>query len=299
MAEAQPTKMNWQEVDKGLSALTPVEGGNSDARRGILTTPEGAKIFVKIGVNEHTKAWASKEIKSYEFLKENGYLYIPSLLATNDDATGFAIDALLAEDGWDWSDTWNKERLDATLAATDALAAINPDPKYAELLKPVITDADNGWAKLIASPEQQAALAAKLQSASGPDIIANLTSHTERSATYRVQHDTLVHDDVRADNAPWNKGLGEVKLVDWNWLELGDRKIDLAAALVHTHKSGFDVLKDYSDRLDPAALHWMAGFWLESASRPIWPGGPEKLRQTQLFAGLTALKLVEEISANI
>lgn len=187
MAEARPTKMNWQEIDKGLHALTPVEGGNSDARRGIITTPEGARIFVKIGVNEHTKAWASKEINSYEFLKENGYPYIPNLLATNEDSTGFAIDALLAEDGWDWSDTWNKERLDATLAATDALAAIIPDPKYTELLKPVITDADNGWAKLAASPEQQAMLAAKLQSASGPDIIASLASYAERAAAYRVQ----------------------------------------------------------------------------------------------------------------
>ncbi|MDR3547707.1 MAG: hypothetical protein P4M11_05480 [Candidatus Pacebacteria bacterium] len=101
---------------------------------------------------------------------------------------------------------------------------------------------------------------------------------------------------MRADNCAWNKDKREVKLVDWNWLELGDRRIDLAASLTHVQNSGFDVLKSYSDRLDPEALNWMAGFWLNAASQPIWEGGPEKLRDTQLQAGLTALRLAKELS---
>jgi hypothetical protein len=285
----------WSEIQNNLSMLTPVDGGNSDAQRGVLTMANGSKIFVKIGVNEHTKGWAAKEIKSYAFLKENNYAYIPNLVSTNSDQNGFAMDALTPEDGWDWSDTWSKERLDATLAATDALAAIQPDEAHKELLKPVITDEDNGWNKLAASPELQASLLAKLQAISGPDIVTGLTRYVERASSYKVRHDTLVHDDVRADNAAWNQSRNEVKIVDWNWLELGDRRIDLAASLTHIHKSGFDVLKDYSDRLDAETLNWMAGYWLESASKPIWPGGPEKLRNTQLLAGLTALQLAEKV----
>jgi hypothetical protein len=286
----------WSQIENEIPGLTPVEGGNSDAHRGIVTSPEGSKIFVKIGVNEHTKGWATKEINSYRFLEEKGYSYIPRLLSTNEDRTAFAIEALLPEDGWDWSDTWTKERLDATLAATDKLAGIQPEPKYKELLMPVITDADNGWARLMESEEKRTSLAAKLKNTSNPTVVQNLTQYAQRSSTYKLRHDTLVHDDVRADNCPWNKGRGEVKLVDWNWLELGDRKIDLAASLTHIENSGLDVLEGYSDRLDPEALHWMAGFWLNAASQPIWPGGPEKLRDTQLQAGLTAMRLAKELS---
>jgi hypothetical protein len=287
--------ITWSQIEATMTGLSPVEGGNSEAKRGIVTTPEGSKIFVKIGVNEHTKGWATKEINSYRFLEEHGYPYVPRLLSTNRDNTGFAIDALLPDEGWDWTNTWTKERLDATLAATDSLAAIQPESKYKDLFHPVITDADNGWRTLIESEEKRASLAMKLQATPNPTLMHDISKHVQRAAAYRVQHDTLVHDDVRADNCAWNNERGEVKLVDWNWLELGDRKIDLAASLTHIQNSGFDVLDGYSDRLDPEALHWMAGFWLHAASNPIWPGGPEKLRDTQLQAGLTALRLAEEL----
>jgi hypothetical protein len=295
--ESQPV-IPWAQIEDEVQNLVPVEGGNSDAQRGIVTVPDGSKIFVKIGVNEHTKGWATKEINSYRFLEENGYSYIPRLLSTNEDRTGFAIDGLLPEGGWDWSDKWTKERLDATLAATDALAAIQPETKYKELFRPVITDADNGWIRLMESEEKRTSLAAKLQTISNFAIMQDLQQYAQRAATYRVSHDTLVHDDVRADNCAWNKDTGEVKLVDWNWLDLGDRRIDLAACLTHIQKSGFDVLQDYSSRLDPEALNWMAGFWFNAASQPIWPGGPEKLRDTQLQAGLTAINLAKEISSS-
>jgi fructosamine-3-kinase len=294
-SEPQPI-IKWSEIEGKLGEMTPVEGGNSDAQRGVITASDGSNLFIKIGVNEHTRGWAKKEINSYRFLEENDYPFAPRLLSTNTDRTGFAIDAILPADGWDWSDNWSKERLDATLIATDALAAIKPDARYTELLKPVITDDDNGWAKLMEFEERRIRLAEKLQGNLNSEVMVNMNEYVQRAAEYRVSHDTLVHDDVRADNCAWNKDRGEVKLVDWNWLELGDRKIDLAASLTHVQNSGFDVLQNYSDRLAPDALNWMAGFWLNSASQPIWEGGPEKLRDTQLQAGLTALRLARELS---
>lgn len=287
----------WSQIEDSLPTFTSTVGGFSGARRGIVTTPDNKKLFVKIGTDEQTKGWAKKEIESYAFLEEKGFSYIPRLLSTNADNTGFAVDALLPEEGWDWTDTWSRERLDATLRAMDTLALMKPDSKYAELLKPVISDADNGWPKLLASAEQQAFLATKLATSPDRKVLEELQAQTEKASSYVIHHDTLVHDDVRADNCPWNKQTGEVKLVDWNWLELGDRRLDLAAFLVHVHQSGFDVLPNYADRLDSAALQWMAGLWLEAASKPIWPGGPEKLRDMQLRSGLTALRLSREIGA--
>ena len=297
MSEKHPVfPIPWKDVEAALHVFEPARGGNSSAHRGVVTISHKQKVFVKIGVDDYTMNWAKKEIESYAFLHERQYPYIPAFLSANADKTGFAIDALLPEDGWDWSDTWDANRLKATLAAMDALAVIMPDPKDAELLKPIITDDLNGWNKLVTSPKQQARLVAMLKDVPDQSIMADLALHAERSSEYRVRHDTLVHDDVRADNCGWNPRTGEVKLVDWNWLELGDRRLDLAAFLVHVHQNGCDVLKKCADRLDASALHWMAGFWLESASEPMWPGGPEALRGKQLLSGLTALKLARELS---
>jgi len=295
MQSKESPLVQWLEIQSRLDDLTPVKGGNSDAQRGIVHIFDGSPVFVKIGYSEHTKNWTAKEIQAYGFLKEYGYAHMPQLLSANEDQTGFAIEALTTEDGWDWTDTWDKSRLDATLAAMDTLAALHPDDTYGELLKPVITDADNGWKKLSASPERQAVLSEKLRAHSAPDILADLSASVERSSAYTVRHDTLVHGDVRADNAAWNAKRGEVKLIDWNWLELGDIRLDLAAFLTHVHKNGLDVREEYGDRLDPDALYWIAGFWFEAASKPMWPGGPTTLRDVQLQSGLIALELSQEL----
>lgn len=291
MGALNARSIDWQNIQVALHTLHRPEGGYSLAQRGLITTADGRDLFVKIGADDHTRRWAAKEIQVYDFLVENSYPYVPKLLSTNEDNTGFALDALRTEDGWDWSDTWSKDRLDATLKALDVLSTIKPAPRYRELVKPVMTDENNGWPKIAASEELQTNLVAKLAGAGETALITELRPHVERSLNFIIFHNTLVHDDVRADNCPWNESLGEVKLVDWNWLELGDRRIDLAAMLVHVQASGFNVVPNYRDRLDADALHWMAGFWFEAASKPIWPGGAEKLREVQLRAGITALKL--------
>ena len=107
--------------------------------------------------------------------------------------------------------------------------------------------------------------------------------------------DALIHLDVRADNCAWNAEKNIVKLVDWNWLSLGNRGIDLASFLVHVYDSGLDILPDYAERLDPSAVHWMAGFWIKSGCTPIWPGGPANLRDIQFKKGTTALELLDKI----
>lgn len=250
---------------------------------------------MKIGINEHTKSWAAKEIKVYDFLSLNNYDKIPELLSSKSDQSGFALEALLPEDGWDWLNTWTNDRLEVTLQAMDQLALIKPDSKYEELLKAEITDADDGWVKLMESDELQNNLMGKLENTGFSNLLSELNEHVQISSEFSVAHDTLVHYDVRADNAPWNKNTNEVKLVDWNWLELGDRRIDITAMLVHIQNSGFDVMERFSERLDADALHWIAGFWLESAATPIWEGGPEHLRTIQLKAGLTALELRDRL----
>jgi hypothetical protein len=290
--------VNWEQIEESLPDLRPVSGGFSDASRGLLTLADGQEVFVKLGNSEATKGWASKEIRVYDFLGRHGFKHVPALRSARANQTAFALEVLRAEDGWDWTATWTKERLEATLVALDELAAISPPDADKELFAPAFSKVDYGWTQLATSEQLRDSLAEKVHE--HPDtlvqaLLSDVERYTEEYDSFVFWHDTLVHDDVRADNCAWNKETGEVKLIDWNWLELGDRRIDLSAFLVHVQRTGFDTTTDFSDRLNREALGWLAGFWLANASKPIWPGGDVSLRSMQLKSGLTALKMAEEM----
>lgn len=288
----------WDEIERRLGDLRKVDGGFTAAQRGLVTVSDGREVFVKIGTDDLTKRWARREINAYWFLKRAGYPFIPRLLSTNADATGFAVEALTAADGWDWSFKWTEARLGRTLEAMDALAALpvsGPDRAY--FSEEIISEHDDGWRRLQASKQRRATLVKRLKMAGEAALAESLDfeAMAERSAKFVFAGDKLVHNDLRADNCPWNARRRQVKLIDWNQLQLGDRRIDLAATLVHVHKSGLGVLKHCRDRLDADALHWMAGFFFDRAARPVWAGGPEHLRRMHLESAIVAYNLWQQV----
>lgn len=292
--------MNWDVIQEKLHNLEPVSGGFSSAIRGLIKLPTGERAFVKIGNDENTRGWAHKEIAVYRFLAAHGYEHIGKLLAVNEDETAFATEAFTSEQGWDWSEIWTKARLDATLLAMDELAAIAvKDASYtnAEIFKSLLSNDDNGWIAIAESETLQTTFKGRMgDSQKLREIAQDFTHEAVRSSRFNVLDGrALVHLDVRADNCAWNAEKNMVKLVDWNWLTVGNRGIDLAAFMVHVYTSGLDMLPDYADRLDPAALHWMAGFWLKSGCTPIWPGGPAHLRDIQFKKGVSALELLSKL----
>lgn len=81
--------------------------------------------------------------------------------------------------------------------------------------------------------------------------------------------------------------MNNVCLIDWDWCQIGDRRIDMAATLVDIASSGFDISPFYS-RLDAGALHWLVGYWFKSTTASP---GPQKLRDFQLNSGIKAWEL--------
>ena len=105
--------------------------------------------------------------------------------------------------------------------------------------------------------------------------------------------DTLVHYDVRADNCAWNAVTNEVKLVDWNWLQLGNRAIDVNSLLVNVIRSGFQPPSNISDRYDSNALMWLSGMWFRASIQPSDVTSSEsiQLREFQFDSAVTAYDL--------
>lgn len=298
MASGLQNPIDWGAIEASLATMTPVDGGFSQARRGLVSLPNGDRVFVKIGTEADSKEWAHKEIAVYRYLKARSYTAIPELLSTNPDETSFALEALTGEDGWDWSDTWTAERLTATLDAMDQLAALKPEAEdWMDSGQLALDESRDGWAALNQSPELQQALLSKLRASGNAELAETLdiSKESNRSARFVFRTDTLMHYDVRADNCAWNASKNQVKLVDWNWTQYGDTRIEYAATLTHVQKSGLDISRSHAARLDPDALQWMAGFWFKAAATPIWPGGPEHLRDFQLQSALTALGLANKL----
>ncbi|HSX00558.1 MAG TPA: phosphotransferase [Patescibacteria group bacterium] len=287
----------WDTIEASLQTLAPTSGGYTTAQRGIITSSDSQRLFVKIGHDDLTKEWAHKEILVYRFLQKHAYPFVPKLVAVNSDETAFALEPL--QDTWDWSDTWTTERLDKTLEAMDALAVIIPDGHDCALFeKSFVSETADGWRPLADDTELQGILRTKLVAAGRQDLVdtINFGEHAQRSSEFMFERTALVHNDVRADNCAWNKAQQTVKLIDWNWTQLGDRRTDVGALLVHVHKTGFDIT-NYIHRLDKEALHWLAGFWFRSASQPLLEGGSERaaLRDYQLASGVTAFDLAQQI----
>jgi len=293
--------VSWQDIENILHQLAHAEGGFSQAKRGFITLDDGSHVFVKIGTSDNTRRWANKEILSYRFLQKHNYPHIPQLLTTNASSDGFVITAHMSDDGWDWKNNWTYERLDKTLQAMDDLAAIKPiGTDLACFSEKSLDESNDGWGPLLDSLESQQILIEKMRAAGREDIAINIdfVDSAQKSSQYVFQNDTLVHNDIRADNCAWNSKTKEVCLVDWNWVQIGDRRTDLAAMLTDVYRSGLEILPQYVNRLDVDALHWIAGFWFNAATKPIWDGGPEHLRQLQLLSGVAALDLMDRIIAN-
>lgn len=105
--------MNWKTIEQRLSTLKKVAHGYSSVQRGIITLPDNKHVFVKIGVDDDTKQWAKKEIAVYAFLANHSFTDIPRFISHNSDHTAFALETLESNEGWNWSNEWTDDRLDA------------------------------------------------------------------------------------------------------------------------------------------------------------------------------------------
>lgn len=280
--------MEWSWIEKYLGDIKSVKGGFTKAIRGIVKLPE-RRVFVKIGVDETTSNWIQREIEVYRILQNHKYTHSPKLLSIKEDQTAFAIEAKEESKGWDWSNNWNTERLFKTFEAMDDLANIILESTEKDFFNSENgLENENGWKTLANNVDLQKLILEKVGMLSIDKIISMSQLNTE----FIFDKTTLVHNDVRSDNCAWNQLTQKITLVDWNWTQLGDRRIDVNAVLVDVALSGIDVFNIKKNRLDKNALVWLAGFWFKSAATKLSTTiNLGSLIDFQIKSGITALEL--------
>lgn len=257
------TKYDWdRDIAPYLHTIQAVDGGYTSVVRGVVTINGGKKVFVKTAGAEITKKWLSKEIKVYQKLNELGYPFIPKLLSVDKNQDAMAIEYL---EGASFENSWDKDKLAAITKAQDELTKYKSyfvdDPDFT--LESVV-GLDSKWPSILANGaietinEKFVKLGIELSLTK--DMVIKFEQMNEN---WKIADDTLVHQDIRADNFGYDPSTGEGKLIDWNWLCVGDQSLDRTPLFVNMYLSGFDPYVLNPEFFDARVLAYLVSFWLE------------------------------------
>ncbi|MES2462207.1 MAG: phosphotransferase [Armatimonadota bacterium] len=208
----------------------PIGGGYTPARRLRVTLEKGGTVFVKAATTDRTAGWLRIEAQVYDAL--DGAPYMAQRIAWHDGDEIF----LVLEDLSDahWPPPWNSAQIDSIRTALSQVAA-----SRSRITFPLTRVADDragfaSWCRVAEEPESFLSLGlcsnAWLQTAL-PTLIA-----AESAAP--LEGDDLLHLDIRSDNVCFRPGTGDAVLVDWNWICLGNRDLDIAGWLSSLHSEG-------------------------------------------------------------
>ena len=253
---------DWQrDIWPRVPSIQPTDQGFTAAYTGLVTLADGIQVFVKCAMDDNSAHWARKEIKAYKLLQDAGYAYIPRLLAVNAEGTSFATQSLT---GYDFSPEWNTDKLHAIMRARKELKSLRylfeSDPDFS--MRKVV-GVQNRWPML----RNEAVLARANEILQACHGVVVRSETVERCSglmqAWYVHQDTLVHDDLRADNFAYDPQTKTGKLIDWTWLCVGDDALDVASLCVGATRTGFDVYGQYPDLFDEQAIVSTLGYWLE------------------------------------
>lgn len=255
---------DWEsDIAPYLDSITKVEGGYTPAKRGYITINGGTKLFVKIATDDNTKKWLNKEIKVYTLLNKAGYKYIPKLLSVSDDHSAMAIEFL---EGASFERDWDLDKLKAVVEAQEALKEhINLFRNEPQFKSNDIVNTESKWPEILKQDNIQT-INAKIKKLGGK---SSFTTHqleelSKLNSGWSLKEDTLIHEDIRADNFGYDQTTKAGKLIDWNWLCIGDESLDTTPLFIDICKSGFNPYIHYPEKLDRAMIAYVLSFWLES-----------------------------------
>lgn len=284
-------KYAWPEIEAALPTLRPVKGGFTKARRGIVTMPDNSTLFVKIAVDDLTRMWINRERQAYSWLAAEKFAHIPELLAETEG--GIAIPDLSA---WDWENNWDDQKLQAFLGVIEDLAGygvqaqgIFEDCAYGKNFWPELKHDMSSymWLRKHITNQEWSELESIIKDEPLRQTYNNL------AATEPWRGTDLTHSDVRADNCAYNRETGQVLMVDWNWLCIGNRQFDESMVFVNAANVNAD-LSNFVARFDTPCLAAMMGIWLSSLEREDPDEHMTTLRLFQLRNALETHKLIQQ-----
>ena len=257
-------------------ARRPVTGGNTPAERWIVKLADDRTAFVKVATDDLTAVWLRKEIRVYSELQAP---FMPELLGWADER---GRPMLILEDLSDssWPPPWEPEWVVTALGALAQLSAL-PLPSWLSP-SPDLAWIGDGWQRVGKDPGPL--LATGIVSAGWLDRA--LPVLFEAGPPSVAEGNRLCHFDIRSDNLSFRPD-GSAVIIDWNFLEIGNPRLDLAFWLPSLALEGGPMPeKILPDAAAEAAV--VAGYFASRCGLPPIPDAPH-LREFQARQLLVAL----------
>lgn len=257
------TKYDWKkDIEPYLHTMQDVVGGFTPAKRGIVTLEDGTKVFVKIAVDSNTAKWLQKEIKAYTKLNEMRYKYAPRLLSSREDCGAMAIEYL---EGASFENAWNKDKLDAVIAAQDELKTLTDNFRGGDFKSNDVAELGDNWPEILHG-DNLSLINSKLKKLDSDLEFSckQIEAYRDELTGFKIKEDVLIHEDIRADNFGYDSKTKTGKLIDWNWLCIGDESLDTTPLFVDMLKSGFDPYEFHHEKYDRKMIIYLISFWLSS-----------------------------------
>lgn len=237
-------------------------GGYTPAERWIVELDDGRSVFVKAAVNDLTAGWLRKESRLYRELRAP---FMAELLGWVDEG---GRPMLILEDLSEahWPPPWTDGHVEAVVRAMTEVAAI-PPPSWlpASSLAEYVAD---GWARVAEDP----APLLRTGLIERGWLLRALPSLVEAAARAEISGDRLCHFDVRSDNLCFRSD-GSVVLVDWNFAEVGNPRLDLAFWLPSLALEGGPRPESVLPDADGEAAV-VAGYFASRCGEPPIPDAP-------------------------
>lgn len=284
----------WEkDIEPYLDALQPVSQGYTLAKRGVVTPNNGDRVFVKIGTSDDTNRWVEKEVFVYKTLNRVRFKYAPKLLSTNKDCTAMAIEYMPQAS---FENVWDKDKLDALMTARAELRKLGRffDKKSKYMRDDYTIQLADKWTS-ITNQHGINRLNSTLEFIQS-DLSFTLDQVRAYAAEYsnhKLKKDTLVHEDIRADNFGYDPETKTGKLIDWNWLCYSDDSLDLTPIFINIYLSGVDPYLWHTEVYDRKVILYLISFWLNAIS-----GGsdqPDQHEKKRRLAQAAQLKVCLEL----
>jgi hypothetical protein len=170
-------------------------------------------------------------------------------------------------DGASFENTWDSNKLDAIVEAQEALAKLTKHfTGDDDFRSNDVAELDNKWPKLL-NAKSIKVINEKFSKLGAPEMQFSeeqLKEYASLNDNWELKEDTLIHEDIRADNFGYNPETKAGKLIDWNWLCIGDESLDTTPLFVDILKSGFDPYRFHPEKYDKPMVAYLISFWLDS-----------------------------------
>ena len=258
-----------------IESARPAAGGYTHAARWIVTLDNGRAAYVKAATDESTARWLHRELAFYESVSAP---FLAEVIAV-DDSNENPILVLEDLSHAHWPPPWDESSIARAREALDAIAATSPPPHLGRAEADI---ADyTGWSDIAADPAPFLSLG--LATAAWLERALPVLLAAESSSDFAG--DSLLHHDFRSDNLCLLPD--RVVVVDWNFANIGNPVLDLAAWLPSLHSEGGPLPETLLADSQGFSALW-AGYFASRAGLPVIPHAP-RVRQVQRTQALSAL----------